>query len=118
MPSSDIVNQNTDARSEGIIEELLLESLYKVLIRVKGNQQWPGKRSDVSGNGKPLPPSICLKVKEKAWFSEFALPVGKNRPTSLMAFGGVLWSCQSLAWQGGNWGNKNCNLSPPLTTCQ
>lgn len=118
MPSSDIVNQSTDARSEGIIEELLLESLYKVLIRVKGNQQWPGKCSDVSDNGKLLPPSICLKVKEKAWFSEFALPVGKSHPTSLMTLGGVLWSCQSLAWQGGNWGNKNCKLSPPLTTCQ
>lgn len=35
MPSSETVNESTDAHLEGITEESLAESLYEVVIRVK-----------------------------------------------------------------------------------
>lgn len=65
MSGLDTVNLNTDAYLEGVIEENLIESFYKVMSRVEGNKRWLAKHSDISNNGKPLPLSVGLKVTEK-----------------------------------------------------
>lgn len=82
MSHLDIVNRNTDAHSESKIEESLIESFYKVVTPMKGNQQWLVNHSDISNDGKPLLLSTGPKVKNRQ-FSELPLPVGESYPTSL-----------------------------------
>lgn len=82
MSRLDIVNRNTDSHSESKIEESLIDSFYKVMTRMKGNQQWLVNHSDISNDGKPLLLSIGLKVKNRQ-FSELPLPVRESHPKSL-----------------------------------
>lgn len=62
-PSPEIVNESTDAHLEGIMEESLAESLYKVVIRVKEVNS--GQRSALSSVMMESH-SHCLQV----WSSE------------------------------------------------
>ena len=95
MSSSEIVNEGTDARLEGLTAESLAESLQSCAQR-KGNQQQPERCSTISDVGKSQPLSAGLKLREEQRFSELAFPVGRSQLTSLTGLGVVGLSRHSL----------------------